>query len=682
VLTTPRTNGELLEEIERLRVRLEEAEAVVDAIRNGIVDAVVVNSTPEERVYTLEGAERPYRLLVEAMGQGVAVLNSEGVVLYCNPCLAELLKRSVHNITGCTIHSLAAEADQDKITALMRAVENQSAHEEILLLRPDGTTFPAALVVSVLPLQNFCLLISDLTQQKHYDELIVSKAALLDSEMRYRRLFETAKDGILILDTESGRITDANPFMSELLGYPHEHFLDKELWEIGLFSDKAANEAAVRTLQDSGYIRYEHLPLETIRGLRVEVEVVANAYREDHHKVIQCNIRDITERSQLEKRMQEQAAAVEELHRRKDEFLAMLSHELRNPLAPITNAVQLLSLQKHEDKLQHQARTIIERQVGQLTRLIDDLLEVSRINTGRIHLQLERVGLNGIVERGIETARPLIDQHHHELAVSLSSQPIWVHGDPTRLEQVVVNLLTNAAKYTPDGGAIAIAVQRDGEEAVLRVTDSGVGIAPELLPHIFDLFTQAERSLDRSQGGLGIGLCLVKRLVETHGGKVELESTLGKGSEFVVHLPIMTAPAVAPNSPQRIAPGSGGSALRVLVVDDNKDSAQSLGMLLEATGHDVQLAYDGPTALQATLDYRPNVVLLDIGLPDLDGYEVARRIREQPPLKTIVLVAMTGYGSASDRRRSEEAGFNHHLVKPADFLRVKEILASVSEKVD
>ena len=219
-------------------------------------------------------------------------------------------------------------------------------------------------------MQKFCLLVTDLSQQQQYDELVVSKAALLDSEIRYRRLFETAKDGVLILDTETGRITDANPFMSELLGYSHDHFLDKELWEIGLFSDKSANEAAVRKLQQNGYIRYEHLPLETNRGLRVEVEVVANAYREDHHSVIQCNIRDITERSRLEKLMQEQAVALADLHRRKDEFLAMLGHELRNPLAPITNAVQLLRLQKNKDKRQHQACTIIERQVGQLTRLL------------------------------------------------------------------------------------------------------------------------------------------------------------------------------------------------------------------------------------------------------------------------------------------------------------------------
>lgn len=680
MITPLNNNGELLEEIERLRMRLEEAEAVVEAIRNGIVDAVVVNSTPGERVYTLEGAERPYRLLVEAMEQGVAVLNSEGVVLYCNPCLAELLRRSVQNITGCTIDSFAAETDQEKIRGLWRNVESKSAHEEILLLRQDGTTFPAALAVSVLPLQNLCLLISDLTQQKHYDELIVSKAALLDSEVRYRRLFETAKDGILILDTESGRITDANPFMSELLGYSHEHFWGKELWEIGLFSDKAANEAAVRTLQDKGYIRYEHLPLETSKGLRVEVEVVANAYREDHHKVIQCNIRDITERSRLEKQTQEQASALADQDHRKDEFLAMLSHELRNPLAAITNSVQLLSLQKHEEPLQLQARTIIQRQMGQLIRLVDDLMEVSRITSGRIHLQKELTGLNGIVVRAVETTRSLMDQHRHELTVSLSPQPLWLHADASRLEQVVVNLLTNAAKFTTKGGHISLAVQREGDEAVLRVKDTGVGITTELLPHIFELFTQAERSLDRSQGGLGIGLSLVQRLAEMHEGRVEVSSVMGQGSEFVVYLPLMLNPATQLKSPLEATAEATGPSLRVLVVDDNVDAAQTLRLLLKATGHDAHVAFDGGSAVKVALEFLPNIVLLDIGLPGLDGYEVAKRLRQDSSMDGVVLVAVTGYGQATDKLRSQDAGFSHHLVKPTDFGKVQEILATVSVK--
>ena len=678
--TTPNTNSELLEEIERLRMRLGEAEAVVEAIQKGIVDAVVVDSTPGERVYTLEGAERPYRLLVEAMQQGVAVLNSEGMVLYCNPYLAELFKISVENITGCAIESFAVESDHSMFTGMLENLENKSAQKEVLLRRQDGTTFPAALAVSVLPLRKFCLLVSDLTQQKHYDELIVSKAALLDSEIRYRRLFETAKDGILILDTESETITDANPFMSELLGYSHDYFLGKELWEIGVFSDKMANEAAVRTLRDEGYIRYEHLPLVTNHGLRVEVEIVANAYKEDHHKVIQCNIRDITERSRLEKQTQEQASALADLDHRKDEFLAMLSHELRNPLAAITNAVQLLTLQKHEEPLQRQARTIIERQMGQMIRLVDDLMEVSRITSGRIHLQKERTGLNGIVERAVETTRSLMDQHRHELTVSLSPRPIWLLADASRLEQVVVNLLTNAAKFTAEGGYISIVVQREGDEAMLRVKDTGVGIAPELLPHIFELFTQAERSLDRSQGGLGIGLSLVQRLAEMHGGRVEVSSVLGQGSEFVVYLPVILNPATQLQSPIEVTAEPIGPSLRVLVVDDNVDAAQALGLLLTATGHDVRMAHDGLSAVKVALDFLPNVVLLDIGLPGIDGYEVAKRLRQDSSLVDVVLVAMTGYGQATDKVRSRDSGFNHHLVKPADFDNVLGILATVSAK--
>jgi PAS domain S-box-containing protein len=500
------------------------------------------------------------------------------------------------------------------------------------------------------------------------------------SETRYRRLFETAKDGILILDTESGTITDANPFMSELLGYSHEHFLGKEMWEIGLFSDKLANEAAVKTLQVSGYIRYEHLPLETSHGNRVEVEVVANAYHEGDQKVIQCNIRDITERSKLEKQMHDQSIALSDLHRRKDEFLAMLSHELRNPLAPIINAVELLSLQPNEGEVQKKARSLIERQVKQLTRLVDDLLEVSRITTGRIHLQKERIGLNGIVERAVETIRPLMDQRRHHFHVTLSPQPIWIEADGTRIEQVIVNLLTNAAKYTPEMGTISLTVQHESNQAVLRIHDTGVGIAPELLPHIFELFTQAERSIDRSQGGLGIGLTLVQRLVEMHGGHVQATSVMGQGSEMVVQLPIMTNSTPLSQSPQEVPLKLPGTCLRVLVVDDNVDAADSLSLLLKAAGHDVRTEYDGLSAINVAKEFRPSVILLDIGLPGIDGYEVAKRLRREPIFSRVVLVALTGYGTESDKLLSQEAGFNHHLVKPASFSKLKEILATVTEK--
>jgi PAS domain S-box-containing protein len=518
------------------------------------------------------------------------------------------------------------------------------------------------------------LAIEDVTERRR------AEARVQESERRYRRLFETARDGILVLDAGTGKITDANPFMSELLGYTPEQLLGKELWQIGLFQDKASSQAAFRRLQEQGYIRYDHLPLETAGGQQVDVEFVSNLFQADHQTVIQCNIRDITERRQLEG-ARAQAQALAELHRRKDEFLAMLSHELRNPLAPIMNAVQLLRQPGGSaNSMQEQARAIIERQVDQLKALVEDLLEVSRITTGRIRLHYEHVDVRGIAGRAVESVRPLINQRRHQLTVALPPEPIWLLGDATRLEQVVVNLLTNAAKYTDEGGRIALTVQREGDEAVLRVRDTGVGIAPDLLPRIFDLFTQAERSLDRAQGGLGVGLTVVQKLVEMHRGRVEAYSALGQGSEFVVRLPVVQLPERSPpptpvETVKRLAP-----SCRVLVVDDNVDQADSVALLLRASGHDVRVAYSGPTALEAALACRPDIVLMDIGLPEMDGYEVARRLRQQASLKDTVMVAMTGYGQESDRQRSHEAGFDHHLVKPVSLQELEGILATLTKK--
>ncbi len=388
---------------------------------------------------------------------------------------------------------------------------------------------------------------------------------------------------------------------------------------------------------------------------------------------------DVHDMKQAEAALQKQAAELSDLHGRRDEFLAMLSHELRNPLAPIINAVQMLRIQQRASGSSPQACEMIERQVGQFVHLVDDLLEVSRISAGRIHLQRKPVDLQTIVECSVETVRPLIDRHRHVLAVSLPSASLWIDGDSTRLEQVVVNLLNNAAKYTADGGQIWLSLRQEGHQAVLEVRDSGVGIAPELLPRIFDLFTQAERSLDRSQGGLGIGLCLVQRLVEMHGGQVAVSSVLGQGSEFVVRLPVLrTAEPPSLPTPTQTAPPSG-SSLRILVVDDNIDSAISMAMLLGEFGHEVRTEHDGPAAVNAALDYQPDVVVLDIGMPGLNGYEIAKRIRQAPSLRNVMLVALTGYGQEADRQLALQAGFNHHLVKPARLEQIREILETVEK---
>jgi signal transduction histidine kinase/DNA-binding response OmpR family regulator len=368
---------------------------------------------------------------------------------------------------------------------------------------------------------------------------------------------------------------------------------------------------------------------------------------------------------------------IREADRRKNEFLAMLAHELRNPLAPIRNAVHLLRQPGAGREHLDWAGEVIDRQVRQLVRLVDDLLDVSRITRGSITLQPDWVSLAAVVGSAVETSRPLIDARKQTLTVTLPSEPVQLHADPARLAQVLANLLNNAAKYTPEGGRVTLTAERDGGDMVFRVRDTGMGIPAEMLTSIFDLFTQVERALDRAQGGLGIGLTLVRRLVEMHGGSVRASSEgADKGSEFVVRLPVGGPAAANGSVPHQGRPPSAlASSHRILLVDDNVDGAASLAMLLRELGHEVEVAHDGAAALEAVGDFEPEVVLLDIGLPGMDGYEVARRLRRQPGLKDLPLVALTGYGQEEDRRRSREAGFDLHLVKPLDLDALPSIFA-------
>ncbi len=468
---------------------------------------------------------------------------------------------------------------------------------------------------------------------------------------------------------------DANPFIKALLGYSHDELLGKELWEIGLFGDIAASRAAFQELRENGYIRYEHLPLETRGGPKVEVEFVSNVYRADASDVIQCNIRDITVRSGLERQAREQSAAMAELHRRKDEFLAMLSHELRNPLSSIVNALHLMRLQQGgENLIQEQARAILERQVAQLARLVGDLMEVSRVATGQLRLRLESIDLRGVVTVAVEATRAAIDRRGHELAVALPPQPVWLHADPARLEQVIVNLLDNAAKYTEPRGHIWLSLETEDGAAVLRVRDSGVGIAETVLPRLFDLFTQADHTLDRSAGGLGIGLSLVRALVELHHGKVEASSAgLGQGSAFVVRLPL-SEPGRRAGSLPTAASRTAAVGLPVLVVDDDVDAADSLALLLQMSGYEAYVAYSGTTALQMAVEHRPETVILDLSLPEMDGYELGRRLRQHPQLAAVRLIALTGHGQQEDLDRSRAEGFAAHLVKPVELRQILDLL--------
>jgi signal transduction histidine kinase len=378
-----------------------------------------------------------------------------------------------------------------------------------------------------------------------------------------------------------------------------------------------------------------------------------------------------------EKRTAERLA---EADRRKDEFLAMLGHELRNPLAALLNSLHLLGTVAPGDVEAEQAREIAGRQARHLKRLVDDLLDVSRITNGKIQLQTAPVDLRGVVDRAVETARPLIDAGDLQLSVSLPDGPVPMEADAARLEQVFANLLSNAAKYTEPGGRIAVEAALEGDQAVVRVRDTGIGIAPELLPRVFDLFAQAERSLDRSQGGLGIGLTLVRRLVELHGGSVAaLSAGTGLGSEFVVRLP-----ATPPNGQHLPQVPSGDPAAphaeersrrRVLVVDDNVDAAVVMAKLLRRRGHEVEIAHDGPQAVVLAQDHPPDVILLDIGLPGMDGYEVARVLRGSVGLECSLLVALTGYGQEEHRRKAQDAGMDLHLTKPVDPRELEDLLS-------
>jgi two-component system CheB/CheR fusion protein len=654
------------------------------------------------------------------------------------------------------------------------------------LLQADGST-PYIL-----------LAIQDVSEKKQADE------ELRASEIRYRRLFESAKDGILILDAATATITDANPFLVRLLGCTRDDLIGKELWEIGLFKDIEASKAAVRELQENEYIRYDNLPLETTAGQRIDVELVSNVYGEANHRVIQCNIRDISVRKHLQdleregerrlrfvmdsmpqkvitakpngdvdyfnpqwtaftgrsfeqikgwgwtsfihpddlgetvrlwqqsiqtgnvflmehrfrrsdgeyrwhlsqtlplrdekghivmwigsstdvhqqrqsaNRLQQLAADLSDSDSRKNEFLAMLAHELRNPLAPILNALKVIRMSDWDREAARSASEMMERQVGQMVRLVDDLLDVSRISRGKIELRLSRIELQSAIRQAVEAARPLIESLNHELTVTLPPQQLYLNADATRLAQVFGNLLNNACKFTERAGRISLSVEQEEGQAVIRIKDSGIGIESSQLVHVFDIFVQVDTSLERATTGLGIGLTLVKSLVEMHHGTVEARSDgIGCGSEFVVRLPLhMELGKLAP-SMSASDDSSPTTGKRILVVDDNRDSADSMALLLKLSGNETHTAADGLEAIEAAQSLRPDVILLDIGLPSLNGYEVCRRIRAQDWGKRMVMVALTGWGQDDDRKKSSEAGFNAHVVKPVEFDDLVKLLSEL-----
>ncbi len=422
-------------------------------------------------------------------------------------------------------------------------------------------------------------------------------------------------------------------------------------------------------LDESKLTEYE-LTARARDGKETVVSYNATTFHDRHRKLqgVFAAARDVTERKRYEQ-------SLRLADQRKNEFLAMLAHELRNPLAPIRNMLEVMKRASPSDELNEQARDIMDRQVEQMTRLLDDLLDVSRLSHGKIVLRRGPIELASVVHHAVEAARVPCEALGLELAVSMPPQPVYLNGDSTRLIQVLSNLLSNACKFTDRGGRISVTIEREDGQVVIRVRDSGIGIGPDSLPHIFEMFMQVDASLERSVSGLGIGLTLVKNLVELHGGTVEAHSAgVGQGSEFVVRLPTLAGPPERLPEPA-IDPASPVTARRILIVDDNQDSTDSLAQLLELAGHETAKAYDGLAAVEMAAVFRPEVVLLDLGLPKLNGYDTAKKIREQPWGKDMVFVALTGWGQEEDQRRSAAAGFEAHLVKPVDLALLTKLLA-------
>ncbi len=543
--------------------------------------------------------------------------------------------------------------------------------EEIIVERPDGSRRVALAYANPLfddrgELIGAVNVLVDITERR---SMLLARAHLA-------AIVESSDDAIVSMDL-SGIVQSWNAAAKRLFGYSAEQAVGRHISFI-IPPDRIDEEERILAQLRAGE-RLCHFDTVRLRsdGQPVHVSLTISPIYDAAGRVIGASkiTRDITDRKQAEERIYGLMAQLEETNRCKDEFLAILAHELRNPLASLRNVLEILKRGNGNSAVMEQVCPTLERQLGQMTRLVDDLLDINRISRGKLELRKERVELAAVLKQSVEACRPLAEDAGHELYIALPSEPIYLYADAARLTQVFVNLLTNACKYMPRGGRIWLSAERQGNKAAIRVQDTGLGIPAEKLAKVFELFSQINHSTERTQGGLGIGLNLVKRLVEIHGGSVEAYSAgPGRGSEFVVRLPLLLGELetelFAASVPQPMA-----ISQRILIVDDNKDAASSLALLLTTLGNETQIAYDGLQAIETAAAFQPDVMLLDIGLPKLSGYDVCRRIRAQPWGQSMVLVALTGWGLEEDRRESKNAGFDHHLVKPVDLNTLREVLA-------
>jgi PAS domain S-box-containing protein len=548
---------------------------------------------------------------------------------------------------------------------LQAAAEIGRFEDEGWRLRKDGSRFWADVIISVVrdesgTLRGFSKITRDLTQRRAQEE------TLRQSEERFRLLVEGVKDyAIFMLDPE-GRITSWNSGAERIKGYKAQEIIGRHFSTFYTQDalDKRWPEQELAMAREHGRFEDEGIRKRKDGTTFWANVVVTPLYDRNNALVGYAKVtRDLTDRKRVE--------ALEKAERQTNELLAMLAHELRNPLAPISNALQLLTRNPAADPTEEWVREVLQRQTGQMTRLVDDLLDVSRITRSAISLKKQAVDMRGVVRAAVDASTQWMQARRHALAVNLPEDPLVVSGDEARLTQVMQNLLHNSAKYTPDGGRVSISARREGAEVVVVVKDSGIGMDPELLQSAFELFKQGQQALNRPEGGLGVGLTLVQRLVRLHSGSVAARSGgTDQGSEFIVRLPAADAAA---QTPPAKAGAVRSAPRRVLVIDDNEDAANALRLLLENDGHEVKVANDGVSGLALARHYNPDYLLLDIGLPRLSGYDIAASVRADPSLNSVTIVAITGYGQLHDRSRTAAVGFDHHLTKPVDFTALQEL---------
>ncbi|MEO8297862.1 MAG: PAS domain S-box protein [Burkholderiales bacterium] len=627
-----------------------------------------------------------FRRLVQSVHDyAIFMLTPEGLVATWNSGAERVKGYAPHEIVGrhfSTFYPRDAVERGWPEEELRRAVAQGRFEDEGWRLRKDGTRFWANVLITAVrgaagELLGFSKVTRDLTERLRHEQ------QLRDSEENLRLLVDGVKDHAIYLLDPAGKVQAWNAGAERLLGWPAERMVGQTAAVLYSDEDRAAGkpQAELGTLRLTGF--------SNVRGWRVRAdgepvwaEVTTSALYHPNGNVrgYAQIVKDLSESLRVE----ELEAEGQHIH----QFIAMLSHELRNPLAPIGNAVRILK-KKAESHETLWCADLIERQLGHLTRMVEDLLDIGRITQGKIDLRTAPLELNTWAQLAVESARSVVEGFGHTLTLEVAAQPAFVDADATRLTQVLGNLLTNAAKYTPAGGHIRVSLDRSRSAAVIRVVDDGIGMSETLMQRAFDPFVQGDRTLDRAEGGLGIGLTLVKRLVDLHGGTVSVASAgLDQGSRFTVTLPLSSAPAAelavepapAPAAASvpalALAPTAAAVLDSVLVVDDNRDAAESLAMLLRMEGYEVRIAHDGPQALDIALRERPRIVFLDIGLPGMDGHEVARRMRATPALQSTRLLALTGYGQPSDRQASKLAGFDGHLVKPVDIDELNRWLAA------